>query len=246
MRLLPFLLLCCPVAAFAEGEPSISFALGLGAQSSPGYFGADTNAVGPTGSFALGALSLGPVTLGGGDADDGFGPRGSFRIVSSRAAADFPELAGMTDLDLAVEVGGGVQYSAPNFDVFADLRYGVIGHESMVAEVGGDVIYRATDQLTFRAGPRLFWGSDDYAQTYFGVTSAESEVSSFAAFDARGGWLSQGVKAQATYQITDDWGVTGTLRYDQLRDDAADSPITQTTDQVSASVVITRKVAFRF
>jgi outer membrane scaffolding protein for murein synthesis (MipA/OmpV family) len=108
------------------------------------------------------------------------------------------------------------------------------------------VIYRPSDQLTLRAGPRIFWGSDDYAQTYFGVSDAESAASGFEAFDAGGGILRQGVKAEANYQFNDDWGLVGTIQYDQLRDDAADSPITQSEDQLTGSIVLTRKVTFGF
>ncbi|MFQ1702570.1 MipA/OmpV family protein [Loktanella agnita] len=74
------------------------------------------------------------------------------------------------------------------------------------------------------------------------VTPAESIASDFDSFDAQSGWLSAGIKAEASYQFNDDWGVTGTLRYDQLLGDTAESPITQSEDQVSASFVVTRKV----
>jgi outer membrane scaffolding protein for murein synthesis (MipA/OmpV family) len=139
-----------------------------------------------------------------------------------------------------------LRFRQPSYDLFANLRYGVIGHETLMGEIGGDVIYRPTEQLTLRAGPRLIWGSDDYAQTYFGVSASESAASGFDAFDASGGILRQGVKAEATYQFNDDWGLIGTIRYDQLRDDAADSPITQSEDQLSGSIVLTRKVTFGF
>ena len=125
-------------------------------------------------------------------------------------------------------------------------RYGVIGHEAFVAELGSDVYYRPTDQLTFKAGPRILLGDDDYAQTYFGVSAAESAASDFASFDAQGGIMSAGAKAEAIYSINDDWEVVGTLQYEQLRNDAADSPITQSDEQISGRIVLTRRITFGF
>ncbi len=245
MRVVASLLTLSLASTAAAQENGLSFRFGLGPKSAPGYFGADENEISPTGSFELERLQWGPLAIGG-PKDNGFGFGGSVRFVGERSASDFDELDGLDDVDASLEFGGGIRFRQPAYSVFADVRYGVIGHESLVAEMGGDYIYRPNDQLTLRTGPRILWGSDDYAQTYFGVTQAESVTSSYAAFDAGAGIVSAGVKAEATYQFNDDWGVIGTLRYDQLREDAADSPITQSEDQVSASIVLTRKITFGF
>ncbi|WP_439155060.1 MipA/OmpV family protein [Yoonia sp.] len=228
-----------------DGGNGISAHIGVGAQVKPGYFGSDEMVVGPTGSFQLERLQLGGVTIGGAETK-GFGFGGSVRFISERTADEFDELAGLDTIDASVELGGGVRYYGSGYDLFADLRSGVIGHDSLVGEIGGDLIYQPSAQVTLRAGPRVFWGSDDYAQTYFGITADEAANSSFVAYDAQGGILSAGVKAEAHYQFNEDWGLTGTIRYDQLQGDATNSPIVQTTDQVGASVVLTRKVTFGF
>jgi outer membrane scaffolding protein for murein synthesis (MipA/OmpV family) len=250
MRFCILALLCIPSLAAAqdagaEDANGISFTLGLGGQVKPEYFGAEDTKFGPTGSFDFGRLQFDGLSMGGPKAYGlGFGP--SFRIIGARDADDYEELAGLEDVDFAVELGGGLEFTAPDYEVFAKLRYGVIGHESLVAEMGGDVFYRPTDQITLSAGPRVLWGSDDYSQTYFGVTDAEELASSFDAFDAGAGIMSAGIAAEANYQFNDTWGVTGKIRYEQLRDDAADSPITQSDDQISASVVVTRRITLGF
>ncbi|MEM9786133.1 MAG: MipA/OmpV family protein [Pseudomonadota bacterium] len=245
MRHVLISLFCLPTLGSAQENNGIAFTLGLGAQSQPGYFGADDNEIGPTGSFDFERLKLGPLELGGRERDGlGFGP--SFRLIAPREADDYPELEGLEDIDLSVEVGGGLEFNAPDYELFAKLRYGVIGHESLVAEVGGDLFYRPTEDLTLSAGPRVLWGSDDFAQTYFGVSDAESAASGFDAFDAEAGLVSAGVEAEAKYQFNDTWGVTGKMRYDRLRDDAADSPITESDDVVSGSLVLTRRISLGF
>ncbi len=233
-----------PVLA-QDGGNGISFHFGVGPESSPEYFGSDDNELGVTGSFKLERLQFGGLSLGGEDRT-GFGFGGSVRFISERSADDYAELAGLEDIDPSLELGGGLRFAQPGYKLFADVRYGVVGHESLVAEIGGDIIYRPTDQITIAAGPRVLWGSDDYAQTYFGVSDIEAGASAFDAYDAGSGIISQGLKAEATYQINDDWGLIGTVQYDQLRDDAANSPITQSEGQVTGSIVLTRRVTFGF
>lgn len=239
-------LLAAPLSAAAQEDGNgVTFRFGLGPGVGPSYFGDEDADARPAFKFRLEDLRLGGITAGGAE-NYGLGFGGSVRFVGAREAADYEELAGLDDVDLSFELGGGVEFNAPNYDVFAKVRYGVVGHESFVAELGSDIYYRPTDQLTFRAGPRVLLGDDDYAQTFFGVSAAESAVSSFDAFDARGGIISAGAEAEATYAINDDWEIVGTIRYDQLREDAADSPITQSDDQLSGSLVLTRRITLDF
>lgn len=233
------------VVAAQEQANGIEFRFGLGPSLKPGYFGAEGTDTGVAAKFELERLQLGGVSLGGGD-NSGVGVVGSVRIVGARTADDFDELTGLDDINASLEIGGGLAFVAPNYDIFAKIRYGVVGHESFVAELGGDLNYRPTDQLTLKAGPRILLVDDGYAQTYFGVTAAEQAASGFAAFDARGGIISAGARAEATYAINNDWEIVGTLQYEQLRADAADSPITQSDDQISGRIVLTRRITFGF
>lgn len=241
------LILTATGAAAQDGGFALSFEGGLGAQSAPAYFGSDENEIGPTGSFALDRFRLGGFEIGGGDTL-GLGLTGSFRYIADRRAEDYAELTGLSDIDAAIEVGGGLTYTFPDVEVFAIARRGFGGHEGYVAEVGGDLIVPLSDQLTLRAGPRLLAGDDTYTDTYFGVTAAEAATSAYSAYDPDGGALSRGVEVSADYDFNDDWGVIGTVRYDEWINDAAESPIVQggSSDGVTASIVITRDISFGF
>lgn len=235
-----------PAALVAQDQANgIEFRFGLGPKLAPGYFGDEDADPSVAFKFELERLRLGGRSLGGGDSY-GLGFGGSVRFIGGRSADDFEELAGLNDIDPSLEIGGGLAFTAPDYEVFANVRYGVIGHESLVAEFGGDLVYRPSDQLTLKAGPLILLGDDTYAQTYFGLTVAEGDASGLGAFDARGGIISAGAKAEATYAINDDWEVVGTLRYEQFRDDAADSPLSASDDQVSGSIVLTRRITFGF
>lgn len=250
MRLCLVALICVPsfVAArdaLPEGQGGVSFTLGIGPRSAPEYFGAEDNAISPTGSFSLQQLEFGQISRGGGDGL-GLKFKPSIGFVGARSADDYDELTGLEDVDFSFEIGGGLSFTAPAYEVFAKVRQGVSGHNAVVAEIGGDVFYRPSEDLTLSMGPRVFWGDNDYAQTYFGVTAAESAASGFDAFEAESGIMRAGLEAKAEYQFNDTWGLTGKVSYDQLRDDAADSPISVSDDQVSASVVVTRRITLGF
>ncbi|PYE85701.1 MipA/OmpV family protein [Pseudoroseicyclus aestuarii] len=237
-----------PVAQARVGN-TFGFTLRGGVATRPGYFGSDEYEVGPDLGFALERLRFGFFDIGNDDPGyiaTGFGLRGSFRYVPERSADDYEELAGLEDIDATYELGLGVTYSQPLFEVFADLRYGIGGHESLVAELGADAILRVSDRLTLRAGPRVLLGSDDYASTYFGVTEAEAAASDYAAYDAEGGLLSAGVELQAAYMLTERWGIEGAVGYDRFLNDAEDSPITVEDEQFTARLGVTRRFDFRF
>ncbi len=242
--------------ALQAQDRTLGVTVGIGAQSAPTFFGSDTTETGAAGSFGLDRLTFGGFDIGGVEDPNGFGFKGGFRYIGERTSDEDAELAGLDDVDAALELGGGVNYSyLPNGTSqtwgnysYAEVRYGVVGHESFVAEVGADLIYAPSQQLEFRAGPRLFGGDDDYAATYFGVSDDEAAASSFDSFEASGGLISRGVEASVSYDFNDDWGVIGSVTYEQFLDDAADSPIVQqgSDDQMSVSVVVTRALEFNF
>lgn len=218
-----------PADATQPRGSGLVFTLGAGAAVKPAYFGSDEYRIGPSGSFGLHYLGAGRFSFGDPDPTalrTGWGLRGSSRYVGARDASEFDALAGLDDIDAAVELGLGVGYTARSFGAYLDARRGFGGHEGWVAEAGLDVIARPTAGLTVTAGPRLLWGDDAYSATYFGVTPAEASAA-LPIFDAQGGLTSAGVALGMTYRLNDDWGLEGALTYDRLMNDAADSPIVQ-------------------
>lgn len=231
-------------------DNTLAFSLTGGARVTPDYFGASERDVSPLIGFSFQGLRFGGTQLGDPEGPKiyapGAGLRGSFRVIGERDGVN--ELAGMTKVDAALELGLGVHYTADTWQVFADLRYGVTGHKGATGELGTNLIYRAPSGLVLNAGPRAEFGSSRFTNTYFGVTAAESGASGFAPYTASGGMYSIGFELGAYQPLNADWGVIGTLRYDRLRGDAALSPIVLqgSRNQISAEIGLTRHFNLRF
>lgn len=246
-----------PAAPFAASPapatPDLIFTLGAGLSAEPEYFGSGDYEVGPALSLGFGYLNLAGRGFGNPDATDpgyGLGVRGSLRYVHSRETGDHPELAGLDDVDASYELGAGIGYRSSNFDAYADMRYGIGGHESLVGELGADAKVHPTDRLTLSLGPRVFIGSDDYAATYYGVTQDEAVASggTLPVYDADGGVLRAGVELGASYDVTDNWGVEGAVTWDRFTGDAKSSPIVEQgdRDQYGLRVGVTRLITLDF
>lgn len=238
-----------PVAAPVLTRPSLSFSLGAGVGAGPSYFGSDDLSAGPVFSVGIDSVNMGGgLGYTSGAYGNGLKLRGSFRHIGKREASEHAELTGMDDIGSAVELGLRLTYRQDNYALFGTTRYGVTGHNALVGELGADLIMRPSDALSFRVGPRLDLGSDRFASTYFGVTADEEVSSGIPEYDAKGGLMSAGIELGAGYSLNDRWRVDGTVSWDRLLNDAADSPITAlgSADQFGVRVELVRRFTLNF
>ena len=238
------------VPAMAQ-ERSFNFSLLGGAAVKPDYPGASTYSATPLAGFTFGSLKYGGRAVGNGIGsipENGLKFGGSFRVVRARKVSDNAELAGLKDIDTAVELGLALTYQETNWNVFANIRQGIGGHTGVTGTIGSDLIFRPNDRLTISGGPRINLGNSEYASTYFGVSAAEAAASTFGQFDASGGVLGAGVSVQATYRLNDRWAIEGLASYEKLMNDAKDSSITQagSDDQWSLGIGLSRSFTLRF
>lgn len=235
--------------ALDSGTPDIVATLRAGVQVSPSFFGSDEYQLGPDIAARLdyvrfpGGFEYGSSRTVG--FRTGWGIQGAFRYIGERKDDD---IEGLDSVDWTAEVGLGLGYEQRSWRAFADVRYGVIGHNAWVGEVGADAIAYPIQGLTLTAGPRLQFGTDNFAQTYFGISADESVASGLDAYDASGGLLATGLEIGARYLFNERWGVEGAITYDRLVNDAADSPITRdgSADQYGARIGITRRISLDF
>ena len=240
-----------PAAALAQ-DAGLRFTLKGGADYQPDYPGSDEYSVAGAGGFSFQSVRLrNGFVIGNEDFDgtrSGLGVRGAFNVEGERDASDYDELAGLDDVDTAVEIGLGVDYYWPAARVYGEMRYGVTGHDAFVGEIGADAIVRPSDRLTLLAGPRVTIGSDKYNEAYFGISPVQAAATGgpSEAYDPSGGVTSVGVEMTARYALTPNWGVEGVVSYDYLTDEAGDSPIVLDRDQYGVGLRLTRRFTLDF
>lgn len=226
-----------PVQA-QERQYDVVLELGLGAAYGPAYEGASEDRFTPWPIVTLHYLWLPGLGEVKGNRRDGFSFGPDFRYVRKREAADYDALRGMNDVDGAFEVGGKFAYTFGMFRAHASLRRGFGGHEGLVGEAGVDVTFYPTAVTEVSFGPRMSYADGEYMRTYLGVTPAESLTSGLAAYDPGGGIKGVGAELNARYMFTPQWSLLGSLQYERLVGDAADSPIAQagSVDQFTAKL----------
>ncbi len=99
------------------------------------------------------------------------------------------------------------------------------GHGGTRLEIGFDVPWKPTNELTLTFSPNVVWADKKYQQAYFGVTAAQAAASKFKAYSADGGVKSAGLNIGANYQLDKHWAGTMNASINQLRGNAANSPL---------------------
>ncbi|WP_257098999.1 MipA/OmpV family protein [Pseudovibrio flavus] len=168
----------------------------------------------------------------------------SFGAVGARKASDAPELRGTKETEFAYEVGMGMGYGYGPFDAFVLLRQGFGGHTGIVGRAGVDAKWEITDSWRVKVGPRIDFASEDYMQTYFGLTPSEAAASGRSAYKVGGGIKSYGVYASTSYDLTDKWTWHVQGGWERFAGDAGDSPLLVDDDSYSISTGLSYRFSF--
>lgn len=235
----------------SEGDANRQFVidLGVGAIAKPRYEAADSYLVYP---FPI--LSVGRFYFPGfGQIVDGEKPAGvffypAFNFIGERKASDSADLRGTRTVDWALELGLGGGFRTEHMRAFAELRQGLNGHTGQVGQLGIDGIIYPAPKWEVSFGPRADFASDEYMDTYFGVTASEAANSGggLTRYNPGAGFKSVGLSARASYDFNDDVRLHIQGGYDRLIGDAADSPIADngSKDQFSVGVGMSYRFAF--
>jgi MipA family protein len=192
--------------------------------------------------------------------DDGFGvalydidwfragPVG--RWVSDRPRHGNSELVGMPYIAPSVEIGGFAELTPlPGIRLRAEVRQAVSGYDGLAATVSAD-IWHSFEGIVLSVGPRLYFGSDKYASTYFSVTPQQSAYNianggQLTPYNATGGLTALGVTAAARYDFNETWRATGYGNFQYLTNDVANSPIVRH-DGSRDQYMIGLEISYRF
>lgn len=83
------------------------------------------------------------------------------------------------------------------------------------------------------------WGTNDYMQTYYGVSAAQSAASGFTQYNAGSGIYAWSLNLDWTHNFTESWSVVADAGYTQLAGDARNSPIVQREASPTGSLTVT-------
>ncbi len=168
----------------------------------------------------------------------------SFAFVGERDDADASYLAGIPDVDSAIELGAGAAIRYRFVRAFAQVRYGVKGHSGFVGEGGIQLIHSfLDDRLMLSGGPRVSLASEDYMDTYFTVGPGAAVLPQY---NANAGFKDVGVGLQAVYELTERVRVVGHATYTHFVGEAGDSPIVAAgnKDELRIGIGLTYRLGF--
>lgn len=197
--------------------------LGFGGQLEPKFPSAKKYVVNPWPIASLEFLRLpffGEVVTG---EEAPFYVYPSFDFIDEREEDDARYLDGLGDTDFAVELGLGAAAQYSFVKVFAEVRYGITGHNGFVGEGGIDFKYE-DPRWEVAIGPRVSLASDDYMDEYFSVSRSATRLPEY---QADGGFKDVGVELAASYAITEKVRLQGKAEYTHFVGDAQDSPIVE-------------------
>ncbi len=222
-----------PQAAPALGQPGLDtwrVNIGAGALFAPDYPGSNDWRVTPVVApeirspgdrfFLSFRDGLGTTLL----RDGGFSAGLVLRPRFGRDQDDNDALRGMGDIRLAGEGGAFLAWGDRDWLVRGEVRQGFGGHSGVLADARLDRIFRPRPDLIVSAGPRLTWGSGDFAETWFGVDADQSRRSGYQRFTPKDYWFA-GVAAGATWLLADRWALIGFAEVGRILGDSADSPL---------------------
>jgi outer membrane scaffolding protein for murein synthesis (MipA/OmpV family) len=217
------------------------YTLGLGAAAVPDYEGSEDYKGAPLPiaraqkGFQYGQLFGSKVTSNL-VADPNFRAGPVAQYISKRDDVDNNQVDNMKDVDPALMLGGLVGYDMHlnpgtlGFEV--EWTHDVIdGNDGWLLQPEIKYSQKLAEDWGLFVSTSLTYASEDYMETYFSVTPADSARSGLPTFNASDGLKDVGVNLALTYNFTQNWMVGGLVGYKRLLNDAEDSPVTKVGDE---------------
>ncbi|WP_374654903.1 MipA/OmpV family protein [Dongia sp.] len=238
---MPFLLFMAGIA-LAQDVGNWSGHLILGGGAAPEYEGSEDYQLIPFAAGKVGyddyyvetrGLGARANVLPGGLLPFGleFGPVVNWH--SGRDDVDNDRVDDLRDIDGTLEMGAFAKISTGNVMLEDDeLAFEIeflsdVGgeHDGTTISFGPSYSFSPVEKLHLGFDLSATYASGNYNDTYFSVDAANAARSGLSQYDADAGLKDIGVSVNATYQLTEHWGLTGIAKVTQLVGDAADSPI---------------------
>ena len=232
--------------------------LGLGVTYRPDYEGSD-NYEGKIALFGRYNMESGRYISLGGTAGSERAARLKMNILTSETAWEIGpvvqyrfkrggdvennKVSHMQTVPNEQEAGGFVGYHLGSLFLSMTGVYDISG-ESDGTLFYFNGLYRlpVNDQFEMAVGAQTTWASNDYMETYFGVSGPNAANSGLPRYSADSGLKDAGVGLTGHYKFTKTWGMIGNVSYTRMLNDAKDSPLVKQVgdeNQYTAVVALT-------
>ncbi|WP_339079321.1 MipA/OmpV family protein [Pseudomonas sp. TMP9] len=163
--------------------------------------------------------------------------------LNARKTKDDSRLNGLGDIGSAPTIRLGMEYKLGKAFVGGTVisRLGSSNGRGTQLEVDAGYTVLASRAGIVALGLEVKAMDNTYARNFFGVSAQQSAASGLATFNANGGLQSIGPFVQAIVPLSDAWTLFGRASFNQLRNDAATSPITEDRGQPSVLATLNYK-----
>ncbi|MCU0985246.1 MAG: MipA/OmpV family protein [Acetobacteraceae bacterium] len=151
------------------------------------------------------------------------------RYRFGRDQDDNDALRGMGDVGGTVEAGAFMRFQEGGWVVVINAAQGLNGGGHRGATVFASLGYggRLAERWRFSLGPSVTWASDNYMQSFFGVTPTQGARAGYAPYSPGAGFKDVGFGGTLTWLATDQIALTAIAEVKELLNDAADSPLVE-------------------
>lgn len=180
-----------------------------------------------------------------------FGPSLSYN--GGRDDVDNNRVDDLRDIDGTIEMGafakistGGLLDESDELSFEIEFLSDVGGeHDGTTISFGPGYSFSPTERWRLGVDLSATYASGNYNDTFFSVDANNAARSGLSQYDADGGIKDVGASFNASYQLTDQWAITGMAKVTRLVGDAADSPIVEDEGSATQGMVMTG-IMFRF
>ncbi len=246
-----------PTALSQYAQPQLSF--GLAGVVLPQYDGADRYRVIPFPTFrwvAKGGYSIQTSGLGV-EANISpwrgftFGPIVRYRF--GRGDKSNPIIQELTPVKAAIEGGGYASVAMPINEAkgrFVALRSSYLhdmngSYNGYLVQMGVNYIQLITQKVYLVIGPGTNYASQNFMDTFFGISPADSLTSGLPPYAAKAGFKDANMSAILNYQFAKKWSVAFFNAYARLVGSAGNSPVVKTAgsrNQFYTAVMVSYRV----
>ena len=146
-------------------------------------------------------------------------------------------------VDAAVELGGFVGFQANQWNARFDMAQDVAdGHKGLLATLSGGYTYLITKDASVGLNLSTTYASSDYMHAYFNTSDNFNSPLITHTYTADAGIKDVSASVTGRFRLDNNWGLIGAVRFTELSNGAADSPVVKndgSSSQMIAAVLAT-------